>query len=303
MSRHRPRRIRLPILLFVLTALSTFWAGTARWVPHEPFGDSFLEGSLMPVRQALVAHWQEGLTYTAALLAILLTHEMGHFIATLVHRIRASFPYFIPFPVLSPIGTMGAVIAMDAMRADRRQLFDIGIAGPLAGLAVALPICWIGAHQLDLTTPPVGPYAIDVPLAMRWMLEWAPPPGYQPGEPIAVSHLSPLFMAGWVGLLVTGLNMLPISQLDGGHITYTLLGRKAHLLAWGLVVAAVMYMVLARQYTWIVMLLVIVFVLRVRHPPTRDDHVPLGTFRYVLGMTSLIIPLVCFAPRLLVFRL
>lgn len=298
-----PRRIKLPVLLFVATALSTFWAGASHWVPQEPFSDSLGTSSWMPVRQVLVAHWNDGLVYMAALLGILLTHEMGHFLATIAHRIRASLPYFIPFPVFSPIGTMGAVIAMDAMRANRKELFDIGIAGPLAGLAVALPVCWLGTQQLDLTTTPRGPYSVDLPILMRWMLDVVQPPGYERGSMIPVSQLNPLFMAGWVGLLVTGLNMLPVSQLDGGHVTYTLIGRKAHWLAWCLVIGAVIYMVMTSQYTWVLMLALVVFVIGVRHPPTSDDQVPLGPTRYVIGCASLVIPFLCFAPKLLEFRL
>ncbi len=298
-----PRRVKLPVILFLATALSTFWAGASHWVPQEPLGDALGEASWMPVRQTLLAHWQEGLLYTTSLLAILLTHEMGHFLATLLHRIRASLPYFIPFPVISPIGTMGAVIAMDAMRADRRQLFDIGIAGPLAGLVVALPVCWFGTRQLDLTTHPIGPYAVDLPLILRWMIQLAQPPGYEQGTVIPVSQINPLFMAGWVGLLVTGLNMLPVSQLDGGHVAYTLFGRKAYWIAWGLVAAALVYMVVTSQYTWSLMLFLIVFVLGVRHPPTSDDRVPVGPLRYALGIVSLVIPFLCFAPHILTFRL
>ncbi|HHM13179.1 MAG TPA: site-2 protease family protein [Planctomycetaceae bacterium] len=295
------RRVLLPVLLFLATAFSCFWVGATHWSPQEPWEDVLMDGNLLPVRQAMAVHWRQGVTYTLCLLAILLTHEMGHFIATLVHRIPASFPFFIPLPFLSPIGTMGAVIGMDSLRADRRQLFDIGIAGPLAGLLVALPVLYIGVSRLDLTTPPAGPYALDLPLGIRYLADYLHPPGYARGSLVATSQLNPYFMAGWVGLLITGLNMIPVSQLDGGHIAYTLFGRRAHWLSRFVVFGAIAYMVATRQFTWILMV-AIIFLIGIRHPPTRNDQIPLGRTRTVLGYVSLVIPLFCFAPRLIVFR-
>ena len=146
----RPRRRATPIVLFVLTCVSTFWAwcGQARpdMVLYWVFGGGYDE----EIRAQILAHWQGGLIYMACVLAILFAHEMGHFLMTLRYRVAASWPYFLPVP-FSPIGTMGAVISMDGLSADRRQIFDIGIAGPLAGLVVAIPIAWYGAATLDLT--------------------------------------------------------------------------------------------------------------------------------------------------------
>ena len=217
-AERRPRRVRLPVILFVATCFSTFWVGANHWLPL-PMGT--------PVRQMLIAHWMDGLIYMACVLAILLTHEMGHFLATVRYRIAASLPFFIPFPI-SPIGTMGAVIGMDGLRANRREMFDIGLAGPIAGLLVAVPIMWIGVTKLDLTGTVYGPFAVDLPLIVRITLSYVQPPGYEADQPIWYSQLNPYFMAGWVGFLITGLNMLPVSQLDGGHLVYTLFGRRAH---------------------------------------------------------------------------
>src|SRR6185436_18996733 len=123
-----------------LTCGSTFIAGATHWNPGRLFDLSsvLIQAS---ARRMILEHWQDGLIYMSCVLAILLTHEMGHFVMTIVHRVRASLPLFIPFPI-SAIGTMGAVIAMDGSKADRRQIFDIGLAGPLAGLVVAVPIIW-----------------------------------------------------------------------------------------------------------------------------------------------------------------
>ncbi len=295
------RRVRLPVLLFLATAFSCFWVGVTHWSPQEPWEDAIMTGNLLPIRQAMLVHWRDGLTYTLCLLAILMTHEMGHFVATLLHRIPASFPFFIPLPFFSPIGTMGAVIGMDSLRADRRQLFDIGIAGPLAGLIVALPITWIGITRLDLTTPPTGPYALDLPLAIRYIADFIQPPGYTPQSLVVTSQLNPYFMAGWVGLLITGLNMIPVSQLDGGHTAYTLFGKRAHWLSRLVIFAAITYMIWTRQFTWILMIVIVVLI-GIKHPPTRDDRVPLGVVRTLIGYSSLVIPVFCFAPRLILFR-
>ena len=285
---HR-RRVRLPMFLFVATCLSAFWVGVTQWsvAPAYP-----------PIRQAILAHWQDGLLYMGCLIGILLAHEMGHFIMTLVYRVPASFPYFIPFP-FSPIGTMGAVIGMDGMEADRKEIFDIGLAGPLAGLVVALPVMWIGVTHLDLTQPAYGAYAVDVPWGVRLVFHWLQPTGYVPGKLIWCSQLNAYFMAGWVGLLVTGLNMLPVSQLDGGHVTYSLFGRGAHWIARGFILIAIAYIVIGQQWNWVIMLLLVLFI-GPDHPPTRNDNVPIGRVRYFLGCVSLAIPVLCFAPKLMV---
>ncbi|MEX0818245.1 MAG: site-2 protease family protein [Pirellulaceae bacterium] len=299
--RIRPRRKLLPLNLFILTCFSTFLAGVTHWHPWQFLVDEAIAtGSLIPLRTAILMHWQDGLIYTACVLSILFTHEMGHFLATLRYRIPASFPFFIPLPI-SPIGTMGAVIGMDGMRANRREMFDIGIAGPLAGLLVAVPITWIGVAQLDLTVAVSGPYLFDSPLAVRWIMDAVQPAGYQAGQMTAHSQLNPYFMAGWVGLLVTGLNMMPVGQLDGGHITYALFGKKAHWIARVFMVVAIVSMLVgAASQGLALMAILVLFMIGTDHPPTSDDTVRLGFGRIALGVLSLSIPIFCFAPKLIV---
>ncbi len=278
---HR-RRWKLPLGLFLVTCLSTFWAGMS-----DVDAASIIHGFSAIANVSIF--WRDGLIYMLAVLAILLSHEMGHFVLTLRHRIPASYPLFIPMP-FSPLGTMGAVIAMQGSQADRRQLFDIGIAGPLAGLVVALPVVCCGILQAPAATftPRV---VFHQPLLIQMLTAWLRPEVGEHGL-----QMSPLLMAGWVGFLVTGLNMLPISQLDGGHITYALLGRKAHILARLLVFLAAAYIVLAQTYVWILMLALIVL-MGIDHPPTRNDSAPLGPFRLALGFLSLAIPILCFPPQ------
>ena len=299
------RRATLPIILFLLTCASTFYAGATGWRPDELFIEGWLHG-LGPFfqlhsRLAILEHWQQGLIYMGCVLAILMLHEMGHFVMTLIYHVRSTWPLFIPFPV-SPIGTMGAVIAMEGYKADRRQIFDIGLAGPLAGLVLAIPITWIGAAQLDLAKPPVGP-RFGLPLAVQFLMQHMHPGQPQVHTSIAINQLNPYFMAGWVGLLVTGLNMLPVSQLDGGHVIYALLGRKAHWIARLFMLIVFIYMGLSWYLKdtfppWLLMA-VLVMLMGTDHPPTRDDSVPLGWFRIALGALSLLIPVFCFAPNLI----
>jgi len=264
----RSRRVRLPVILFVITCLSCFFAGATRFMPSLYIAH-LTAGDFMAIRRVLVTGWLDGLIYTACVLGILFAHEMGHFLMTLRHRIPASFPYFLPVPI-TPIGTMGAVIGMDGLKADRRQMFDIGIAGPLAGLVVAIPVMWIGVAQLDLTQTKSGQIVFDCPVMVRWMLDYIQPAGYTPGARVWISQLNPYFMAGWVGLLITGLNMMPVSQLDGGHVIYTLFGKRAHIIARGFLFFAMAYVVLANAYIWVLMLMLVTLI-GTDHPETRDD--------------------------------
>lgn len=295
----RSRKKVLPAVLFLLTCASTFWVGVALWNPTGPLAASLTGGSLMNVRQMTLTQWDVGLVYMVAVILIILLHEMGHFVATVFYRVPASYPFFIPFPI-NPIGTMGAVIAMQGSWADRKQIFDIGIAGPLAGLVAAIPIAYFGTQQLDLTVQPLGGIGFRLPILMEWFAQWTNVPGYEPGALVWMSQLNPLFVAGWVGMLITGLNMMPVGQLDGGHVTYTLFGRAAHLIAQATIMCAIAFMVYHQNFMLVLMVIFLLFI-GTKHPPTRDDTVPLGWFRWTLGLASLSIPVLCFPP--LVFKI
>lgn len=297
--RSRRRRYTWPLTLFVLTCLSTFWAGITDWQPHA---HTAAITSPILLKHLIYAHGLQGLIYMGCVLAILGAHEMGHYVATLRHRVPASLPFFIPFP-LAPIGTMGAVIGMDGRLANRKQIFDIGIAGPLAGLVVAIPIMAYGVSQLTLGTEPLRNFhgeIYDCPLLVRWMIEYFHPDA-APVRNVTNRFLNPYFMAGWVGFLITGLNMLPVSQLDGGHVIYSLFGRRAHWVARAFILFAITFIVFADATIWIPMTLLVIL-MGTDHPPTADDRVRLGTFRTVLGIGSLVIPWLCFPIHGLIIR-
>ncbi len=178
-----------------------------------------------------------GATFATALLAILLTHEFGHYFAARWHGVPASLPYFIPLPLLSPFGTMGAVISMPERIRSRNALLDIGASGPLAGLAVALPVLVFGL--LESPIRPISGEGLQEGQSLLYLLIKRVVLG-----PIPAGHdvfLTPLAFAGWSGLFVTALNLIPIGQLDGGHVLYALLGPRANRVAralhWGLLIA------------------------------------------------------------------
>jgi membrane-associated protease RseP (regulator of RpoE activity) len=248
----------LPAVLFLLTCYTTYGAG--------------------------------GPAYSFALMLTLVCHEFGHYIQARRYRVPASLPYFIPIPA-PPLGTMGAVIAMRGEMPNRRALFDIGISGPLAGLVPAL-IFTVWGLSLSTVVPKQPSGMLGDPLLFKFLVRQFF--GVLPSHQDVLLH--PLAYAGWVGVLITSLNLMPIGQLDGGHILYAILRRKAHVVAWALLVGAVTAVVLMHSYQWTVMLLLLAF-MGPTHPPTANDEVPLGTPRIVLGWITLAFVIIGFTPR------
>jgi Peptidase family M50 len=280
------RRVGLPLVMFVLTCLSTVLAGLS--VP--PVTSSF------PPAPPTVWEWIfSACTYALAVLGILLFHEFGHYLQSVRYGVRTSLPYFLPMPI-SPIGTMGAVIFQDARSADRKQLFDIAISGPLAGLVVAIPVAWFGAIN-TIVIPQAELHGISYvdPPILKWMYQMAHPQ-MLPNDDVL---LNPLLFAGWVGILITALNLVPIGQLDGGHLMYALLGKRAHVISATVIGIALGYMFYTGDFTFSVMLTLMVAV-GWRHPPTANDRVPLGWPRVLLGWATLAFLFVGFTPTLMI---
>jgi Zn-dependent protease len=299
-------RIWLPIALFVATCLSTFWTGAADWSPETHLGrfdvafwdfwQNLPQGFIASLRLAaadLNIHVSQGLIYMAGLMVILLTHEFGHFAVAWWYKIPASLPYFIPLPIL-PFGTMGSVIGMEDLQANRRQMFDLGLVGPLAGLLLAIPITWAGVMSLPATPNPGAGWQFHNPLILQLMIEYLRP-DYPTPMYFYLSQFNAYLMAGWMGMFITGLNMLPISQLDGGHVAYSLLDQSARTLARTVLVLAILLVLYYEQYNWMVMLIIIIF-LGIEHPATADDSVQLNPSRRILGWLALLIPILCLSP-------
>ena len=300
-------RVFLPTALFIATCLSTFWMGAVDWKPFSHFDSLEKAASIFwqnlpqsfggAFREAIATlnlNWSQGLVYMAAVLAILLTHEMGHFLIALRYGIPATLPYFIPVPVL-PFGTLGAIIEMEEGSEDnRRQMFDLGLIGPLAGLIVAIPITLYGIYKLPALPLKGEGFIFHNPLIFQLLIEYLRPDYPMPTQ-FYLNQFNPYLMAGWVGMFVTGLNMLPMSQLDGGHVAYSLFGRGAHTLARGLLVIAILFVLYYELYSWVVMLIVVIL-LGVDHPPTADDSLEIGPLRRALGWLALLIPILCLSP-------
>ncbi len=258
------------LFLFALTATSVFV--TSRYA----HGDS-LAGALAMV---------------AGIMSIMLAHEMGHYVACRIYGVDATLPFFIPFPVFSLVGTLGAVIRIKSPFPNRRALFDIGIAGPIAGFLATLPVLFLGILDARVVpTPPQGHDMISFgePLLFHWMTSWLK--GDIPdGQTVLIG---PVGLAAWFGLFLTALNLIPVGQLDGGHATYALFRRKAltiSRLAYVSCLALLWY-----RPTWLVWSIVLFFLGR-RHPPTLDDGAPLGAGRIAVGVFSLAMLAVCFTP-------
>lgn len=233
-----------------------------------------------------------GLGFSLALMTTLLAHELGHFLQARRYGVPASLPYFVPMP-LSPIGTMGAVILMAPGKGDRRTLFDIAVSGPLAGLVPALLFCILGLHWSEvvhLTGQPIG-LTLGEPILFK-LLSYVTFGPLAEGQDVA---LHPVAFAGWVGIFITALNLIPIGQLDGGHILYALLLRRSGRVAQTLLAAAMIAVVVWGYWGWTLMIFLLMLMGPV-HPPTANDDMPLGTGRTILGWASLLFVLVGFTP-------
>lgn len=233
----------------------------------------------------------KALAYSVPVMLILLCHEFGHYIQARRYRVPASLPYFIPMPI-GPIGTMGAVISMSGRMPNRKALFDIGISGPLAGMGPALICTVLGLlwSHVERIPPGFGGRLGD-PLLFRVLVNWIF------GE-LPAGHdvfLHPLAFAGWVGVFLTALNLVPIGQLDGGHVLYAMLRGKARIIAWVLFAGAIIGMAVTRNYGWSVML-ILLYMMGPSHPPTVNDREPLGTGRVVLGWLTLAFLIIGFTP-------
>jgi membrane-associated protease RseP (regulator of RpoE activity) len=274
-----PREWKWNLLGFVLTVISTLWAGA--YLEGEPWNFFLRE----PARLA------SGVSFSAALLGILAAHELGHYFTARRYGLDVTLPFFIPMPVLSPIGTLGAVIKMKTPIYTRRMLLDVGAAGPLAGIVVAIPVTvWGLLHSPVL---PVGQdfgIRLGEPLLFKALAAVFAPP-HPPTHDV---YLDSVAFAGWVGLFVTALNLLPVGQLDGGHVLYALFRRGQHVVAY-LFFAAILVM----GYWWpgwFVWAAILLFLVRIKHPPVLDPDTPLDGRRRAIGWLSILLFVSCFAP-------
>jgi membrane-associated protease RseP (regulator of RpoE activity) len=237
----------------------------------------------------------DGLTFSVTLLAILTAHEMGHYLACQRYDVSATLPFFIPAPPLFLAGTFGAFIKIRSVIPSRRALFDIGLAGPLAGFVVALPIGLIGIMKAGGAAPLAGgEISFNDPLLFR-LLAALLEVKLDPNVPI-----NPFLMSSWIGLLVTSLNLMPVGQLDGGHGTFAVFGGQAHWLIGraaflGMLVLGLLGFYWHGSPSGFVYIVLLGVMLKVRHPQPALME-PLGALRMVMALLTVIIFVLCFLP-------
>ncbi len=266
----RQRRLPLlPVMLFATTLATTTLAGAVQR-GTDPLVDP----------AAIVL----GLPFALTLMAILLAHEMGHYCLARVHGVLASLPYFLPAPpFLFPIGTFGAFIRMQSPPRDRRALFDVGAAGPWAGVCVAVPAVIYGLALSEVR--PLSPFEGGLVLgdSLLFSALTALVLGVNAEQVSVVLH--PIALAGWFGLFVTCLNLLPVGQLDGGHVVYALFGPGHRWVARAFLAVLVVLGSLCwvGWYVW----LVVLAVLGISHPPVRDPSAGIDRYRFVSAWCTL----------------
>jgi membrane-associated protease RseP (regulator of RpoE activity) len=278
------------VLLFVLTIATTTLAGALHYASFVSDFDSTAP------TLSLTSFLLHGLWYSGTILAILGCHELGHYFACRYYDVDASLPFFLPVP-LPLTGTFGAFIRIREPIPTKQMLFDIGIAGPIAGFLVALPALFIGVAMSRVTQLPSGDMSgmmsLGEPLAFKaatWLLWGRVADGYS-------LNLHPMAFAAWFGLLATALNLFPIGQLDGGHISYAVLGRRSSQLT--LVMIGVAVLLAYTSSSWIVwtgLMIGMLFFFGRHHPRTFDEDQPLDRTRLLLAIVALAMLIVCFTP-------
>jgi len=290
-------RLLLHSVLLVTTAICTTLTGAAASVPAQ---DSLFGPILAVLSETAAGNLNpliKGLVFTFTLLTILGAHELGHYFACRHYGIRATLPFFIPAPpLLTPFGTFGAVIKIKEPIRSRRALFDIGIAGPLAGFAFALPAAIIGLIFATAASPsdiadavsnggqfndPLLFIVVQKALGLPKWIEW-----------------NPVFWAAWAALLVTALNLFPVGQLDGGHVLYAIAGKRIHkwtsrIVAFSCAGLAVYTLVVHQPPVYLIWTLVLFFLMKVGHPEVIEEE-PLGKARIVLAIISAVVFVLCF---------
>ncbi|MGL4595057.1 MAG: site-2 protease family protein [Thermoguttaceae bacterium] len=300
-SQHSSINWKWPVFLYFLTWLTVVGFRLDSPLPYEIIYALVLfpfqrEVALESISQLGTMLWL-GLEYAIPLMLILTCHELGHYLQMRRYRVRSSLPYFIPMPI-GPFGTLGAVIAMDGRIPNSRALFDIGITGPLAGLVPTLICLYFGIQWSYFGSYSGGADAMfGTPLLFDYMNEWI----FGQIPPDVVLYVHPVAMAGWVGLLLTSLNLLPFSQLDGGHIFYALLGRRAAFFSMILFYAIIVIVIYNQFWHWSLILIILAFI-GVSHPPTANDDMPLTPFRRILGWTTLAFVLLGLTPTPITFN-
>ena len=284
------------IVLFALTFVATTLVGSGHY--YGFLGDF----GPIPVPTSRAVGFLNGMWYSVSILAILGAHEFGHYLACVYYRVDASLPYFLPLPPAIPFlgplltGTLGAFIRIRQPIPNKPQLFDIGIAGPIAGFLVAIPAMVIGismSHVVRIPADVIGVAELGEPLLLQgvsWLL-WGPIPE---GSTL---NIHPIAFAAWFGCLATTLNLFPIGQLDGGHICYAVFGRRSTTVSYLTLLALVGLTFVSLSWVlWLLLNGLMMFLIGPHHPRTPDEDVPLDPGRRWLAAFAVVMFIVCFTP-------
>jgi membrane-associated protease RseP (regulator of RpoE activity) len=276
------------ILLFVLTVGTTTITGANHYWAF--LSDLGTRNPNLGVSEFIL----NGFWYSGTILAILGCHELGHYFACRYYDVDASLPFFIPAP-LPLTGTLGAFIRIREPIPTKPMLFDIGVAGPLAGFVVAVPALLVGLSLSNVVVVPMGRNLLSLgePLLFQGAsrLLWGPL-----AESLSV-NMHPMAFAAWFGLLATALNLFPIGQLDGGHISYAVFGRRSSHVTLATVGAALVLTAFSTSWlVWTILMIAMLVVVGRHHPRTRDEAEPLDRTRKILAFVALVIFVVCFTP-------
>lgn len=302
----------LHILLFVITFITTTIAG-AEWITG--FGNTF------DIKELLI-----GLPYSVSILFMLGSHEFGHFFASKYHKVDATLPYFIPFPSLEGFlnfGTLGAVIRTRSPIPSKKALFDVGVAGPLAGFVACIIILVYGFTHLpgidyilaihpDYFSPEYGKNALNLEFGntlLYYFMQEIFTDGSQFVPPMSEIYHYPYLCVGWFGLFVTAMNLIPVGQLDGGHIAYAVFGEKKHLAIASISMIMLIILGVGGFITsfmnlnfefgwsgWLFWAFILYFFIKVQHPPIYDEE-ELDSKRKIIGYISLLIFVISFSPN------
>lgn len=277
---------RLHLVLFAITFLTTTIAG----VNLAGYGKFTTLHRLIANPQYLL----KGLPFSMSLMFILMMHEMGHYITSRVHRVKATLPYFIPAPnIINIIGTFGAFIKMKSPIYDKRALLDIGAAGPVCGFLVSIPTLIIGL-KLSKIVPSMPAQGLSIEIGSSVLVHTlaaiftkTPPEGF-------FLDIHPIGFAGWIGMFVTSLNLIPIGQLDGGHVAYAVMGEKCHSMS-NMILLFLFFMGIFFWKGWLLWA-VIIFFLGKKHPPAVNPYMELDLPRKILAWSVLAIFFLTFIP-------
>jgi len=284
---------------FLLTLVTTTWVGRINYLDFK-FSAGALQAGDIPNQTWTLAQWFAsfllGFTYSLPILIILGCHEFGHYFYCRKHNVDATLPYFLPAPPILLTGTFGAVIRIREAFPTKRALFDIGVAGPIAGFLALIPFLYWGITLSTVThmDPNADVIYFGEPLLYKAFayLHFGPLPA---GKDVV---LHPMAFAAWFGMLATAMNLLPFGQLDGGHISYAVLGRRSWIVSRATLVTTILLAVF-KSWSWlsmaIIMLAMAIF-LGVGHPPLADDHEPLDDTRRLIAFGALVIFVLCFTP-------